>query len=114
MALIAEEHPKFLETPNPKLRLDIWEETLEKVPFELAEIVIKRLLTESHYQPKLADVVQGVKGEITARKLKMDKENLQIRSWKHLHKHLGIKLPPDIFEKCYGKPLIDESANKES
>ena len=61
MALIAEEHPKFLETPNPELRLGLWAEAFEKVPYELASFAVRRALIESPYAPKLPDVVQRVK-----------------------------------------------------
>jgi len=61
MALIAEEHPKFMDTPNPEKRLELWEEAFRRVPYELVEFAVKRMLIESPYTPKLADVVQRIK-----------------------------------------------------
>ena len=61
MALIAEEHPKFLESPNPELRLNLWAEIFECTPYDIAGLAIKRVLTESSFAPKLYDVVQTLK-----------------------------------------------------
>ena len=61
MGIIAEEHPKFLETPNPKMRFDLWCEAFEHVPHEIAEFAVKRMLIESPYTPKLADIAQRIK-----------------------------------------------------
>jgi len=101
MALIAEEHPKFLETPNPKLRLDFWTETFESVPFEIVTLAVKRTLRESTYVPKISDIVQRVKlikQEIDAR----ESEILKERQFLRYAYGLGVKLSPDRIEFAFG------------
>lgn len=61
MAFIAEEHPKFLDTPNPEHRLDLWEEAFKNMPYDLVDFAVKRTLIESPYAPRLSDVAQRIK-----------------------------------------------------
>jgi hypothetical protein len=61
MALIAEEHPKFLETANPEVRLELWHEALAAVPCEIALFAARRTLAESRFAPNLADLCQRIR-----------------------------------------------------
>ena len=65
MALIAEEHPKFLETADPERRLKLWGETFRNVPFDAVELAVKRVLAENPYTPKLSDVVKSIRDAST-------------------------------------------------
>jgi len=107
MALIAEEHPKFLETPNPKKRLEFWAEAFQYVPYELAEFATRRALIESVYQPKLADIVQRIKEVATP------KNDTVTDAWNALSKAAGRasvmtaeeyeKLPYEVKRFCGGR-----------
>ena len=83
MALIAEEHPKFVETPNPKKRLDLWEEAFSTINREIVEFAVKRTLIETPYVPRLADIVSRVK-EI----LRPEGDDV-LTAWSILHKAAG-------------------------
>ena len=112
MALIAEEHPKFLDTPNPKQRLDSWAEAFESVPNELARGAVKLMLADSPYPPKFYDVVQCIKGAATANNA-YPITDWDIRSWKCAHEELGVGLPPEIMRLVYGEGhLLDADVER--
>jgi len=100
MALIAEEHPKFLDTANPVRRLELWEEALQNVPFDIANHATKQILAESPYMPKLSDIVSRIKANVKALDVNMSGDwpvtDWEIKSWKNISDNLGIKLPAEI------------------
>ena len=109
MALIVEEHPKFLDTPDPDKRHGLWASALSAVPYELAEAVIMRLLAESPYAPKLCDVAKGVKDALTAA-IPPDGwpvTDWEVRSMIRLRTSLEMPIPPEYAKlaKQRGTPV---------
>jgi len=66
MAMIAEEHPKFLNTNDPEKRLALWASAFRSAPKGLVEFAAYRALAESPFEPKLADIVARVKEMLNA------------------------------------------------
>jgi len=99
MALIAEEHPKFLATPNPELRLKLWSSTLAKVPFECGSAAVMLALAESPYEPKLADVISRVKAMYDAKNKEHAELKEQYRQMISMHRIMGKESPPEWVAK---------------
>ena len=111
MALIAEEHPKFLETANPLSRSKLWWEALQHIPFGIGEHAVKQILAESPYMPKLSDVVQKIK-EMSKAIGKPAQNGWPVTDWEirsmiRLRTSLGMPVPPEYVRlaKQRGIPL---------
>ena len=117
MALISAEHPKFLSTPDPALRLKLWSSALANVPYELGSKAVLQALTESAYEPKLADIVGRVrKFAESERRLIEDRAQI-LRQMIWMSRENGKDPEPEwleAYEKLKGyKPLLIGAAEME-
>ena len=69
LAVIAAVYPRF---EVDEFKQNVWLEMLQDVPYELAQVCVKKLILESHYPPAIADIRKQVAEISTPKSEKLD------------------------------------------
>ena len=105
------EYYKGMSRQEAENTVSLWAEMLSKHSLEVCMMAVKKLIAESPFAPKIADIVKRIDDTEQLTENRSDPKlwmitAWQIRSWRNVHEQLGITLPPEIMKLCYGNKML--------
>ena len=112
LAVIKAAYPEFNRDVDHDAAIKIWHNSLRPYSYEACNYAIMRHIQECKFAPKIAEIIERAKARmplLSEKQRNMERwpiTDWEIRSWRRFHEELGIELPPEIMELCYGKPRL--------